>query len=192
MISKVIVCNRNEAPNLVKSLSCPLWLTITCTNHVPLVHKSSRDCLTMKFNDVVNGMGFITRKQVNKIKKFISNGHKNNENEFVLVINCNAGKSRSVAVGMWCKHGLGLPVEVWHAEPQPRPRIMEMFGVPFSEFDNLDFLPKSQVVSTLSEKRKQEELMDKVVLSFSSFPQETNNSKTTFIFTPDFSKSKMR
>ena len=138
MITKVIVCNREQAPKLVVSLSMARWVTITCTNHFPLVHKSSRDTLSVKFNDH-DFIGKITKKQVNKIKKFICNAHKNDDGEFVLVINCNAGRSRSVAVGMWCKHILGLPVEVWHDDPDPRRSIMEMFGVPFSEFDNLDF-----------------------------------------------------
>jgi len=131
MITNIIVTDREQAQGFVDkhSPNC-VWVTISQIKKKPLINKSSKKICVAKFNDIT--VDPITKNQADKIKKFISNHHKNNEKQLTLVINCRAGKSRSAAVAMWCKHCLGIDQIVFtHPSIDPNRAVMEMFGVSF-------------------------------------------------------------
>ena len=56
------------------------------------------------------------------------NHHVNMIQDFVLVVNCHAGISRSSAVGMFCQHNLNIPVQ-FGKETFPNAGVMQSLGV---------------------------------------------------------------
>ncbi len=113
MISNVIVTNRDDAgwivKDLIKSGKNVCWITICNTQAKPLINKSNKHILVCKFADIPTNPS--TPNQARKIKNFIMNHHINMIQEFVLVINCHAGISRSAAIGMFCQQNLNLNVK---------------------------------------------------------------------------------
>jgi predicted protein tyrosine phosphatase len=109
-ITKVFVVSRAMAPSFLASLkeekqeAC--WITIANTRGKPLVRGSSKDVLSLMFDD--DSVSF-SANQARKTKNFIANHHKNSSRNKVLVVNCVAGISRSAAIGKFCEISLGIP-----------------------------------------------------------------------------------
>jgi hypothetical protein len=144
-IEQVVVTSREDAQPTISHLRDGLgkrvcWITVCnrfggtdSTSHVPLVRKSQKHILVMKFQDV--NINPITKNQARKIKNFILNHHLNQPKDsvsFVLVINCRAGISRSTAIGKFCELTLNLPVEYKQLQFQdiyPNSGVMEALGM---------------------------------------------------------------
>lgn len=129
MISNVIVTNRDDAPQIIKDLSLNnmiAWITICSKRDRPLISHSNKHTLVCKFDDI--SINPITHSQARKIKNFILNHHINMMKDFILVINCRMGISRSAGVGMFCKHNLNLNVN-FGPETFPNNGVMKSLGV---------------------------------------------------------------
>lgn len=130
MISQVIITNRDDAKNTIRTIELTgiktCWITISNTFSSSLVKASKKHILNMKFNDI--RVDPITKNQTRKIKNFIFNHHLNMKDTYFLVINCHAGISRSAGIGMFCKQILDLPVE-FQNEPFPNEGVMKSLGI---------------------------------------------------------------
>lgn len=116
MIKEVFLSDYMNAKSLVKDLRNKgenvCWISISnASNDGGRVFHNfgcNKHLLVMRFDDVpVNP---ITREQARKIKNFVFNHHKNSSKEWVLVVNCIMGISRSAAIGQFCEWKLKVPV----------------------------------------------------------------------------------
>lgn len=112
MITSCIVSSRAAARAIKTSLeengSKVCWITISGLKTPGLVARSNKHILTMFFDDITSPIYGITSKQAKKIKDFIMNHHLNSPENWCCLINCIAGQSRSVAVGMFLQNNLGI------------------------------------------------------------------------------------
>lgn len=134
MIKEVFVTNAADAKPLVKELRNKAenvcWITISnaCDSGGRIIggQGSNKDLLVMRFDDIpVNP---ITHKQARKIKNFVFNHHINSPKNWILVLNCIAGISRSAAIGRFCEKKLNLSVNFW-TEPHPNKGVLLALGV---------------------------------------------------------------
>jgi protein-tyrosine phosphatase len=101
------------------------WITISDPN-AKQIRGSSKHVLVSKFYD--RNVDPISPRQIRRIKNFIFNHHLNSKLEWILLINCFAGISRSAAIGMFCRQNLDIPVDFFE-KISPNKKIMELFGV---------------------------------------------------------------
>ncbi len=68
-----------------------------------------------------------------KVKNFIFNHHINNSQEFILVVNCMAGVSRSAAVGKFAELKFGIPARYTELEAKrmiaPNHLVLKLLGM---------------------------------------------------------------
>ena len=135
MIEKCIISPRGMAKSIFLSLKekrknvC--WITIANKDQISLVGGSSRHILSMHFDDVaVKAANSINTNQARKIKNFIYNHHINSKQSWVLLVNCNAGISRSGAIGDFvaCKLNVGVINVIC---PFPNKLVMKLLGVSY-------------------------------------------------------------
>lgn len=139
-ITNIIVCCRNEALDTVTALrrqgTLVAWVHIGDYKSTPLIKRSTKTDLILKFVDLSwswsmkDDEDLFTKQQAQRLKRFLCNLHYNSTKPFVLVVNCNAGQSRSPAVGEWCESKFNVPVEF--LEPphtiSPNTRVLAMLG----------------------------------------------------------------
>ncbi len=135
MIILAIVTNRHETLDIIQELKNQgknvCWISICNTYSFPLKCRSNKHTLILKFDDI--HINPITIRQKRKIKNFIINHHKNMKDDYVLIINCHAGISRSAAIGMFCKYNLGINVQ-FRKETFPNTGVMLALGVNRTEW----------------------------------------------------------
>lgn len=123
-----IVTNRAKTKQLVNVLLLQnfnvCWITICNVHATPLVVRSNKHTLVCKFDDIRDSKDkcSVNDNQVRKIKNFILNHQINNKKKFVLVVNCFAGQSRSVAIGEFVNNNMGIPVVF--TEPEWNPNVL--------------------------------------------------------------------
>jgi uncharacterized radical SAM superfamily Fe-S cluster-containing enzyme len=104
------------ARNTVKKLRSEglnvAWISIANHSSGELLTRSSKHTLGLRFDDITdqNNPNAISKRHVRRIKNFVCNHHKNMKEKYVLVINCEAGISRSAAVGKYCEYVHNIPV----------------------------------------------------------------------------------
>ena len=134
MIREVFVTNAVDVKPLVKNLRDKgenvCWITISNTSdsagRIIKGQGSNKDLLVMRFEDVpVNPL---TPRQARKIKNFVFNHHINSSENWILVVNCIAGISRSAAIGRFCEKKLSIPVNFW-TEPFPNRGVLSALGI---------------------------------------------------------------
>lgn len=132
MITSCIVAPRVSAKTIKASLEAEgknvCWITISGFRSKGLVIGSSKHILSMFFDDVVHPSFGASHNKARKIKNFILNHHFNSKHEWVLLVNCIAGISRSAAVGMFVQNNLGVSttfIESCH----PNKLLLQRLGV---------------------------------------------------------------
>lgn len=122
MITEVIVTDRDSskavrAELIAQGKNCA-WISISDSPSEAVLRASNKNCLAIFFHDTRHRAekNAITKNQGRKLKNFIHNHHKNMNGDFVLVVNCRAGISRSTAVGKYCELVLGIPTRYTELE----------------------------------------------------------------------------
>lgn len=135
-ITKVVVCCREDALHELALLESKhhkvVWVHVMNPKQPSLFPRTTKSRLIVKFLDVQVTPSFrdtpdlFSRKQAQKIRSFLCNWHINKPEEVVVLVNCNAGQSRSTAIGQWCGGRFGVDVE--YKEPldtiHPNTRVL--------------------------------------------------------------------
>jgi len=126
-IKRVVVTNRGDVKDVMTALKkeqgeLVCWITIANPDAPALIKRSCKRVLSLKFWDILSQP--VTKRQVRKIKGFISNHIHNIQGDYVLVINCHAGISRSAAIGKFCEMVHNLPVQ-FGPECYPNPGVLK-------------------------------------------------------------------
>jgi len=139
MIKQIIVTDRETAkvivPQLKKLGEKVAWITIANDQKKRLVSGGNKHTLPLFFDDITDKTSrkAFTKNLARKVKNFIFNHHINNSQEFILVVNCMAGVSRSSAIGKFAELKFGIPARFTELEAKriiaPNHLVLKLLGM---------------------------------------------------------------
>lgn len=150
MIKQIIVTDRNSVKAIIleqkRSGEKVAWITVANNQNQRLVSGGNKHTLPLFFDDITDKTSrkAFTKNLARKVKNFIYNHHINSSQEFVLVVNCMAGISRSAAIGKFTELKFGIQAKYTELEAKRMiaPNHLVLFRLGMQQYVKDDSLTK--------------------------------------------------